>query len=208
MPIRTNRGRAAIYRRLWSWPMRSPSHLVGTIILFVAIIAAAGIVVPRLVSDGQASGSTPPTSESGSAQAGEPGTSNGAGDSGGSGDSGAPPVTRLTEPRETPSQAPAAPQALRVAEQWAAAWVEHDDDTTVDAWLDGLRPYTTAEFLPVMRSVDPANIPATTVEGTAEAGDSYPRSVEALISTDGPDLSVTVIKTDEGWRVSDYSRVG
>ncbi|MBB3661782.1 hypothetical protein FB384_000686 [Prauserella sediminis] len=202
MPIRTNRGRAAIYRRLWSWPMRSPSHLVGTIILFVALIVAAGIVVPRLVSDGQASGATPPTSESGSAQPGEPGASNG------SGGSGLPPVTRLTEPRETPSEAPAAPQALRVAEQWATAWVDHDDDTTADAWLDGLRPYTTAEFLPVMRSVDPANIPATKVEGKAEAGESYPRSVEARIATDGPDLSITVIKTEEGWRVSDYNRVG
>ncbi|GAA1208321.1 hypothetical protein [Prauserella alba] len=205
MPIRTNRGRAAIYRRLWSWPMRSPSHLVGTIILFVALIAATGIVVPRLVSDGQASGATPPTSESGGAQPGEYGTSNGSGEAGGSE---LPPVTRLTEPRETPTEAPASPQALRVAEQWAAAWVDHDDGTTVDAWLDGLRPYTTAEFLPVMRSVDPANIPATKVEGKAEAGESYSRSVDATISTDGPDLSVTVIKTDQGWRVSDYSRVG
>lgn len=181
--------------------MRSPSHLAGTLILFVALIVATGIVVPRLVSDGQASGAELPTSESGSAQ-GDQGASEG------SGGSDLPPVTRLTEPRETPSQAPADPKALRVAEQWAAAWVDHDGDTTVDAWIDGMRPYTTAEFLPVMRSVDPANIPATKVEGKAEAGDSHSRSVEALVSTDGPDLSVTVIKTDQGWRVSDYSRVG
>ncbi|MCP2256059.1 hypothetical protein LY13_004842 [Prauserella aidingensis] len=204
MPIRTNRGRAAIYRRLWSWPMRSPSHLAGTLILFTALIVATGIVVPRLVSDGQAAGAEPPTSESASAQAGDQGASDGSDSSDGSD---LPPVTRLTEPRETPSQAPADPKALRVAEQWAAAWVDHDD-TTVDSWIDGMRPYTTAEFLPVMRSVDPANIPATKVEGKAEAGDAYPRSVEALVSTDGPDLSVTVIKTDQGWRVSDYSRVG
>lgn len=205
MPIRTNRGRAAIYRRLWSWPMRSPSHLAGTLILFAALIVATGIIVPRLVSDGQASGAEPTASESGSAQTGDQGASDGSASSGGSD---LPPVTRLTEPQETPSQAPADPKALRVAEQWAAAWVDHDDDTTVDTWIDGMRPYTTAEFLPVMRSVDPANIPATKVEGKAEAGDSYSRSVEALVSTDGPDLSVTVIRTDQGWRVSDYSRVG
>lgn len=183
--------------------MRSPSHLAGTVILLVALIVAIGIVVPRLVSDGQAAGAQAPTSES--AGAGEPGASNGSEDSG---DSGLPPVTRLTEPRATPSEAPADPQALRVAEKWAAAWVDHDRNTTVDTWLDGMRAHTTAEFLPVMRSVDPANIPATKVEGKAEAGDSHSRSVEALISTDGPDLSVTVIKTGKGWRVSDYSRVG
>lgn len=199
MPIRTNRGRAAIYRRLWSWPMRSPSHLAGTIILFVALVVAIGILVPRFVSDGQASGAEPPASESGSAQAGPSGETE---------ESEPPPVTRLTEPRETPDEAPAAPQALRVAERWAAAWVDHDRNTTADAWLDGMRPYTTAEFLPVMRSVNPKNIPATKVEGKAEAGESYSRSVEAQVSTDGPDLSITVIKTDQGWRVSDYSRVG
>ena len=40
MPIRTNRGRAAVYRRLWGWPLRSPRHLVVALIQMVLILVA------------------------------------------------------------------------------------------------------------------------------------------------------------------------
>lgn len=204
MPIRTNRGRAAVYRRLWGWPMRSPSHLAGTVILVAALIVSIGIVVPRLTADGEEPGTRAGSTTSSTATSEDYGTDD---DAGGTSDSSAAP-TRLTAPRETPSDAPAAPQALRVAEQWAKAWVAAENGMKVGTWLRGLRPYTTDEFLPVMRSVNPRNVPASKVEGKAEAGDSHERSVEAIVSTDGPDLSITVIKTDAGWRVSDYNQVG
>lgn len=41
MPIRTNRGRAAVYRRVWGWPLRSPRHLAAT--LGVVAVLAAGL---------------------------------------------------------------------------------------------------------------------------------------------------------------------
>lgn len=200
MPIRTNRGRAAVYRRLWGWPMRSPSHLAGTVIVVVALIVSIGIIVPRLTADDRGPAAAPVESSSRSYDDG--------GGAGGNASDSEVATTRLTAPRETPTEAPADPQALRVAENWAKAWVDHEKGTKVDQWLEGLRPYTTAEFLPVMRSVNPDNIPATKVEGKAEAGESYTRSVEAVVSTDGPDLSITVIKTDSGWRVSNYDQVG
>ncbi|OLT42512.1 hypothetical protein BJF85_22605 [Saccharomonospora sp. CUA-673] len=198
MPIRTNRGRAAVYRRLWGWPMRSPSHLAGTLIVVTALVISIGIVAGRL-ADPQPTGLAAESTETSRSQAD--------GATGGTGDREAP-ATRLTAPRETPTAAPADPEALRTAENWANAWVDHEQGMDNEAWLEGLRPYTTDEFLPVMRSVEPDNIPATRVQGRAEAGQSYTRSVEALVATDGPDLSITVIRTDAGWRVSDYSQVG
>ena len=54
-------------------------------------------------------------------------------------------------------------------------------------------------------TVDPANIPATKVVGEPEVHESYTSSVQVEVATDGPTLLVTVIETDTGWRVTDYS---
>src|SRR5215470_16242342 len=51
MPIRTNRGRAAVYRRLWGFPLRSPRHLAGTAIAVAVLIIAIGIIVPQLLGN-------------------------------------------------------------------------------------------------------------------------------------------------------------
>ncbi|MFC4004354.1 hypothetical protein ACFS2C_19600 [Prauserella oleivorans] len=200
MPIRTNRGRAAVYRRLWGWPLRSPSHLIGTLIVVVAVIVAAGIVVPRLLLDGQGGQDrqTPAADTTGNAT----GTSDDAALST------SPLPTRLTAPLASPTSAPPNPQALRVAEQWAAAWVDHPQGITIDQWLEGMRPYTTEEYLPVMRSVNLANIPATRVAGPPRATQSFTSSVEVEVPTDGPTLTITVVSTDVGWRVAHYDQAG
>ncbi|CAM3171110.1 hypothetical protein SAXI111661_21250 [Saccharomonospora xinjiangensis] len=203
MPIRTNRGRAAVYRRLWGWPMRSPTHLVGTVVFLVALMVAAGILVPRLVGD---TGTAPvPSGAAGSAREGTTGTTG----------AGAEPTldretlpTRLSEPLATPTPVEPAPEALRVAKQWATAWVSAPDsgaDGAGDAWLESLRPHTTEEFLPQLSTVDPGNVEATKVVGEPKARESYPKSVKAEITTDGPVLLVTVIETGDGWKVSDYT---
>lgn len=203
MPIRTNRGRAAVYRRLWGWPMRSPTHLVGTVVLVVALMVAAGLLVPRLVDDNGAA----------------PGSPGAAGSTGATSDSAArspegsaePTLdretlpTRLSEPLATPTTAEPAPEALEVAKQWVTAWAAAPEDGAQDAWLESLRPYTTAEFLPQLRTVDPANVEATKVVGEPKAREAYTRSVKAEVTTDGPTLLVTVIETDDGWRVTGYT---
>ncbi|MFF5990240.1 hypothetical protein [Prauserella flavalba] len=198
MPIRTNRGRAAVYRRLWGWPLRSPTHLIGTFIVVVAVLVAAGIVVPRLVGDSGA-GATPPAGQSQGAS-GSPTDDRLTTTS--------PLPTRLSEPLAKPTTAPPAPAALRVAANWASAWVNHPQGVTNEQWLEGLRPYTTEEYLPVMRSVNPANIPATKVTGEPRATSSFTSSVEVQVPTDGPTLSITVVSTNAGWRVADYNQAG
>ncbi|PXY32518.1 hypothetical protein [Prauserella muralis] len=202
MPIRTHRGRAAVYRRLWGWPLRSPAHLIGTAIMVVAIVVAAGIVLPRLLGGPGDAGAASPTTTETSAGSGE--TRPGSGDT--LSTSALP--TRLSEPLASPTTAPPAPAALDVAKKWASAWVKHPKGITSEQWLNGLRPYTTEEYLPVMRSVNPANIPATKVTGEPRAAASYTSSVEAHVPTDGPSLSITVVRTDAGWRVAHYDQVG
>ena len=70
-----------------------------------------------------------------------------------------PPVAPLT-PSSLPLSAAPDP-ALSVAARWAAAWVDHPQGVSAQQWVDGLRPFTTDEYLGVLVGVDPANIPAT-----------------------------------------------
>jgi hypothetical protein len=200
MPIRTNRGRSAVYRKLWSWPLRSPRHLV----MFVIIVVALGIVVALLIPPA-------PPGRSSATGAGDTTTSD-TGSNGSSGqstpsDTTTSPATRLTSPLLSPTPAPPAPQALDVALKWVTAWAKHPAGITSKQWLDQLKPYTTDEFLPQMATVDPANVPASKVTGAAVSVDSTTSSVLADVPTDGGTIQVTVITTpNQGWRVSKYDK--
>jgi hypothetical protein len=197
MPIRTNRGRAAVYRRLWGWPLRSPRHLMGTLVFLAILVTALGIVLPKVIGKPQAKAS-PGTGPTTSVTVTSPGI--------------AAPVptsnlpTRLSAPLVTPTPVPPNGDAVRVAKQWAAAWVNHPAGMTSEQWLAQLKPFTTEEYLPVMSTVDPANIPATKVTGEPVVGTSYPSSVQLTIPTDGPKLAITVVSTNAGWRVADYDQ--
>jgi hypothetical protein len=192
MPIRTNRGRAAVYRRLWGWPLRSPKHLIVTIVLLAVLVTAIGIALPKVVGE---------RNDSGSANAQR--TGSGVADVS-SNPAAAPLPTRLTEPLRTPTPAPPNGDALRIAMAWAGAWANHPAGMTVDQWLAGLKPYTTEEYLPRLSTVELANIPATKVTGDPIPINSYTSSVEVVIPTDGPKLDITVVSTNAGWRVSAF----
>ncbi|WP_236795961.1 hypothetical protein [Amycolatopsis sp. GM8] len=197
MPIRTNRGRAAVYRRLWGFPLRSPRHLAGTAIAVAILVLAIGLVVPQLLGPGQRSTVTP-------ARIPDPAST--AAPRPASGSSSAPMSTRLTAPLVQPTSAAPNPEALNIAKLWAQAWVNHPAGITNAQWLDGLRPYTTDEFLPQMSTVDPSNIPASKVTGDPSAAQSYTSSVLVVVPTDGPKLSITVAQTPAGWRVAEYDQ--
>ncbi|UOZ10120.1 hypothetical protein [Amycolatopsis sp. WQ 127309] len=199
MPIRTNRGRAAVYRRLWGFPLRSPRHLIGTLVFLAILVTVLGIVVPKVMGKQPAKASPlAPGTTTTSVTATQPGvaasvpTSN--------------LPTRLSQPLVTPTTAAPNGDAVRVAKEWAAAWVNHPAGITSAQWLEQLKPFTTEEYLPVMSSVDPANVPATKVTGEPTVGTSYTSSVQLTIPTDGPKLSITVVSTNAGWRVADYDQ--
>ncbi|WP_103353310.1 hypothetical protein [Amycolatopsis sp. CA-128772] len=198
MPIRTNRGRTAVYRRLWGWPLRSPRHLTGTLVFLAILVTALGIVLPKVVGKPQAKAAPATSGPTTSQTTTQPGI--------------AAPVptsnlpTRLATPLATPTPTTPNGDAIRIAKQWAAAWVNHPAGMTSEQWLAQLKPFTTDEYLPVMSTVDPSNIPATKVTGEPVVGTSYPSSVQLTIPTDGPKLAITVVSTNAGWRVADYDQ--
>ena len=200
MPIRTNRGRSAVYRKLWGWPLRSPRHLITFVIIIVALGIIVATVIPKAPPTGLASRTGDTTTDTSSA-----GTSNQSTDT----TTTTTPQTRLTTPLLSPTPAPPAPQALDIAQKWVAAWAKHPAGITNQQWLEQLKPYTTDEFLPQMGTVDPANVPATKVTGAAVSVDSTTSSVVADVPTDGGTIQVTVITTpSQGWRVSKFDKAG
>lgn len=201
MPIRSSRGRAGAYRAIWQWPLRSPLNLGISLVVLVALVSGAVFVGGKLGGSARTGGllaGGAPTSE----QA-QPSTAPGAPTTAPT-PTALPPVTPLT-PKELPLSA-APPAALVAARNWTAAWVNHPPGTTNERWTAGMRAFTTAEYLGVLAAVDPANVPSTTVTGPPKATRVSPRSVQVEIPTNAVTLSVLVVDTDAGWRVSRYDR--
>lgn len=117
-----------------------------------------------------------------------------------------PPVAELTPSILPLSQAP--PAALTAASSWATAWVKHPAGTTTDQWLAGLRPFTTPEYLAVLASVDPANVPASSVTGPPKPVLVSPRSLRVEVPTNALTLLLLVVDyTGNGdWRVAGHDR--
>jgi hypothetical protein len=200
VPIRTPKGRSAAYRALWQWPLRSPGRLVlcVAVVLGVAVGVVAGLAALR--------GNTPLGSAiAASGPAATPAPRGPAG----SGRVTVTPTVLPPVPSLRPSSLPlsAAPNpAISVAARWAAAWVNHPQGVTPQQWVDGLRPFTTDEYLGVLTGVDPANIPATRVTGEPRAVRVAARSVQVQVPTNALTLLVLVVQTEDGWRVAGYDR--
>ncbi len=201
MPIRTTRGRAAAYRSVWQWPLRSPARLAVTAAVIVAVAALVGVAAaaaggtrPGPVAAAPTSARAvpyPSTFASGPATSPAPTV--------------LPPVPVLAPTTLPVSQAPVA--ALDVAGRWTAAWVRPPAGTPAATWLNGLRATTTDEYLGVLGGVDPSNVPATKVTGAPKAVQVAPRSVLVDVPTDALTLVVTVVDTESGgWKVSGYDR--
>jgi hypothetical protein len=200
MPVRTPRGRAAAYRAVWQWPLRSPARLALTTAAIFALGAGITLGIGALrggpsLADPQAGPDAvdtraPAASPTAGAAASAP--------------TALPPVAELEPPTLPLSQAP--PEALRVAARWSAAWLRPPAGTTTEEWLEGLRPYTTEEYLPTLAEVAPENIPATDVTGEPQPVQVRPRSVQVEVPTDAVTLLLLVVDTESGWRVAGHDR--
>ncbi|WP_010232421.1 MULTISPECIES: hypothetical protein [unclassified Pseudonocardia] len=197
VPIRSPRGRTAAYRIIWQWPLRSPARLAVTVVLL------GGLVFGLVLVGGQVGGGA---SSGGLLAGGGQGErwEQGSGVSATPTPTMLPPVAPLTPESRPVDQAP--PQALEVARVWASAWVNHPEGMTAPQWVAGLRPYTTDEFLGVLAGVDPANVPASRVTGAATPVRVAPKSVEVEVPTDSIRLTILVVDTEAGWKVSRYDR--
>jgi hypothetical protein len=203
VPIRTPRGRSAAYRALWQWPLRSPARLglCVVLVLFAVVGAVTGIGQLRgakAVGSVAAPGSSvaTPLPATPDASAGDaPATI---------GPTVLPPVAALTPSSRPLATAPST--ALSVAARWTAAWVDHPQGITSAQWVDGLRPFTTDEYLGVLTGVDPANVPASKVTGEPRAVRVAARSLQVDVPTNTLTLRVLVVDTEDGWRVAGYDK--
>jgi len=108
--------------------------------------------------------------------------------------------------------APAAPssQAAARAEAFARTWVRRDLDA--ERWWAAIAPLCEEGFGERLRTVDPANVPATRVTGRAKqlrAGDEDSPAVYD-VPTDAGTLRVTLASIDGRWLVAgnDFRRAG
>ncbi|MCG8923810.1 hypothetical protein [Lentzea sp. CC55] len=196
MPIRTNRGRAAVYRRLWGWPLRSPRHLAASIIIFVVVVVALGLIIPRVLDRTPADPSA----------AGQPSTSAQGTQVGQLPSSATSLPTKAAPPSISASAAPPQADAQLIAELWAENWIKPPPDDDVNKWLAQLRPYTTEEFLAQMATIDPKNVP-TKITQKVKAKKSFTSSADFEVGTDSGKVVITLVKTPANeWRVNSYTK--
>ena len=204
MPIRTHRGRAAVYRTFWGWPLRSPTHLAGIVVVLVAIAVGAGLALP------DSGGSSPVRAAPSSSPRATP----------------LAPVSRMAVPGVAPGEQsralfpstppPSAPPpstlapaaALAVARSWVHAFLTVPKGISSARWVEQLRPYTTDELFPELRSVDPANVPAAKIIDEPRTVSSSASSAEVDVPTTAMVVRLLLVSTPAGWRVAGYQRAG
>jgi hypothetical protein len=191
VPIRTHRGRAAVYRTVWGWPLRSPRHLAAALLL----LAAVGVGVAFVLPGGGSGPATARPSESSRPNAFDPALHS------------APPSANAPDRSATTNaQAPAA--ALAVADAWVRAFLRAPNGITSQQWVAQLRPYTTEEALAELRSVDPANVPDAKISGPPRSISSGSGSAEVDVPTTAVVVRLLLVPTPAGWRVSSFDQAG
>jgi hypothetical protein len=192
VPIRTRRGRSGAYRGLWEWPLHSPVRFVVVLVALAAVVGGVAYLGTWASSrSGHSSSALAPVPDVPTVTA-------------------VPSAAATPPPELTPANLPlsAAPQAaLGVAQRWASAWADHPAGTTGAQWSQRLAPYTTDEYLPVLASVDPANVPSSRVTGPPQAVEVHPDSLRVDVPTDAVTLQLLVVQVGGGdWRVAGYDR--
>ncbi|MGH3902113.1 MAG: hypothetical protein ACRDTA_28460, partial [Pseudonocardiaceae bacterium] len=121
---------------------------------------------------------------------------------------GVPGAAATGQPLAPPfsAPAPAAAAALTVARSWVQAFVTVPKGISSARWVEQLRPYTTDELLPELRSVDPANVPAAKIIGEPRTVSASARSAEVDVPTTVVIVRLLLVATPEGWRVAGYQR--
>lgn len=216
MPVRTDRGRVAVYRKVWGWPLRSPRHLAITAVVVLAVGTGAAIAGAAISGEDQgtspavASSSTRPPSTTNRSS-----TSSSATRSATTSSAPAITVTAAVPPITTsattqPAALDPAAAAAAVAREFMVRWVNHPAGMTSKQWAAQLVPYVVAEYVVVLETVEPSNIPATRVTGDPIIASAVPAAaptvIELDVATDGGAVHLVLLaQPDKTWRVRSYS---
>jgi hypothetical protein len=190
VPIRTHRGRAAVYRTVWGWPLRSPRHLAAVVAALVAIGAGVAVALPGDGRSGDAVAAHLPGTERANAF---------------------DPASRPATPSASPVnefERQSAERAREVADAWVRAYLTTPEGMTSKRWVEQLRPHTAIGLLPELRTVDPANVPDARLTGPPRAISATDTSARFDVPTSALVLRVELAATPEGWRVTGYERSG
>jgi len=104
-----------------------------------------------------------------------------------------------TNPSSTP--APGADAPTRVALEFATAWTRTTSAQT--AWLAGLKPLVTAEYLTALSTVDPARVPATRTLDPGRLLSTSGQQSLVQVATDAGGMTVTLLQRAGQWLVTD-----
>lgn len=190
MPIRTHRGRAAVYRTVWGWPLRSPWHLVAVVVALVAVGAGVAVALPGDGGTGSTVTADRPSGEHSNAF---------------------DPASRSTTPFPSPAtefERQAIERARSVAHAWVRAYLTTPEGMTSARWVEQLRPHTATGLLPELRTVDPAKVPDARITGPPRAISATAGSARFDVPTSALILRLELAATPAGWRVSGYERAG
>lgn len=103
-------------------------------------------------------------------------------------------------PTAEPLTSPGAATPERVAELFAAAWIDHRG-VDAGAWLARLRPYVTPSVADRLTGVDPASVPADRVTGAARLAARAESYVEVTVPVDSGLLRLHLVGTGGRWLV-------
>jgi len=102
-------------------------------------------------------------------------------------------------PSPTPAASPGA-APIEVAEEFAAAWLDHRD-ISGDAWRERMRPHATESLAQLLADVDPAAVPVDRITGAATTVALSDMLVEVAWPVDTGVLRLRLIAPDGRWLV-------
>ncbi|MGH3699041.1 MAG: hypothetical protein ACRDQY_06145 [Pseudonocardiaceae bacterium] len=174
--------------------MRSPKHLVGTVLALVVIAVGAELALP-----GNRGGPAPAVSSksTGRASLSQPAQVPTLANRGGA-----------QQPRVPLPSAPAPAAALTIARSWVQGFLTVPEGITAARWVEQLRPYTTDDLFPQLQSIDPANVPAAQIIDQPRTVSVGASSVEVDVPTTAVVVRLLLVSTPAGWRVASYERAG
>ena len=115
-----------------------------------------------------------------------------------------PTSTPGADPSSTPTSSSTTTgeeDAAQIAAAFVAAWARPDLDGPT--WRAGLRPYVSQAFYETLRSVDPANVPATKVTEAPAGQAGSAGAGQWTVGTDAGDVTVSAqLEDGRGWVVT------
>ncbi|MEU6077545.1 hypothetical protein [Micromonospora sp. NPDC047074] len=99
-----------------------------------------------------------------------------------------------------PAALPPAAQAPRVVAAFAAAWARPDLSAAV--WWKRVAPHCEEGFARALRTVDPAQVPATQVTGRPSVKQAPKAAAVYEVPTDAGTLTVTLAAVNGRWMVT------